>query len=60
MGILSMVGVFYLFGAATGLIQFSQKNGEQDLAHSFMDCSLKERLFPMRAARSFMPIRLMP
>ncbi|PQA72832.1 cell cycle histidine kinase CckA [Brucella oryzae] len=37
MGILSMVGVFYLFGAATGLIQFSQKNGEQDLAHSFMD-----------------------
>ncbi len=37
MGILSMVGVFYLFGVATGLIQFSQKNSDQDLAHSFMD-----------------------
>ncbi|OYR19130.1 cell cycle histidine kinase CckA [Brucella thiophenivorans] len=37
MGILSMIGVFYLFGAATGLIQFSQRHGGQDLAHAFMD-----------------------
>ena len=37
MGLLSMVGVFYLFGAATGLIQFSQRHGGQDLAHAFMD-----------------------
>lgn len=37
MGILSMIGVFYLFGAATGLIQFSQRHGGQDLAHTFMD-----------------------
>lgn len=37
MGILSMIGVFYLFGAATGLIQFSQRHGGQDLAHVFMD-----------------------
>jgi two-component system cell cycle sensor histidine kinase/response regulator CckA len=37
MGILSMVGVFYLLGATTGLIQFSQRKGGQDLAHSFMD-----------------------
>lgn len=37
MGVLSMIGVFYLFGAATGLIQFSQRHGGQDLAHAFMD-----------------------
>ncbi|ENR64304.1 cell cycle histidine kinase CckA [Brucella abortus] len=37
MGVLSMVGVFYLFGAATGIIQFSQRSDHQDLAHSFMD-----------------------
>ncbi|MFD1197172.1 cell cycle histidine kinase CckA [Brucella gallinifaecis] len=37
MGILSMIGVFYLFGAATGLIGFSQRHGAQDLAHRFMD-----------------------
>ncbi|MCL7998170.1 response regulator [Brucella sp. 21LCYQ03] len=37
MGILSMIGVFYLFGAATGLIEFGQRHGERDLEHRFMD-----------------------
>lgn len=37
MGLLSMVGMFYLLGAATGLIQFSQRKTGQDLAQSFID-----------------------
>ncbi|MBV2144496.1 response regulator [Falsochrobactrum sp. TDYN1] len=37
MGLLSMVGVFYLFGAAIGLIQFNQREGSRNLAHSFID-----------------------
>ncbi len=37
MGLLSMVGVFYLLGATSGLIKFSQRNTGQDLAQSFMD-----------------------
>lgn len=37
MGLLSMVGVFYLFGAATGLIRFSQRKEDRNLAHSFLD-----------------------
>ena len=37
MGILSMIGVFYLFGAATGLIEFAKPGRSQDFAQFFMD-----------------------
>lgn len=60
MGVLSMVGVFYLFGAATGLIQFSQRSDHQDLAHSFMDTQPEGTVISDPRARSSMPIRPMP
>ncbi len=37
MGLLSMVGVFYLFGAVMGLIRFTGREEGQDLAHAFLD-----------------------
>src|SRR5690606_3788428 len=37
MGLLSMIGVFYLFGTAIGMIRFNQRDGRQDLAHAFLD-----------------------
>ncbi|MFC4625585.1 cell cycle histidine kinase CckA [Daeguia caeni] len=37
MGILSMVGVFYLFGTITGLIQFHQRSDAHELERIFMD-----------------------
>ncbi|PYE89945.1 cell cycle histidine kinase CckA [Phyllobacterium leguminum] len=37
LGVLAMVGVFYLFGAAIGLIQFTPRAMGDDLAHAFID-----------------------
>ncbi|GAB1581564.1 cell cycle histidine kinase CckA [Phyllobacterium phragmitis] len=37
LGILAMIGVFYLFGAAIGLIQFTPRVLGDDLAHAFID-----------------------
>ncbi|RCS25261.1 response regulator [Phyllobacterium salinisoli] len=37
LGVLAMVGVFYLFGGAIGLIQFTPRVLGDDLAHAFID-----------------------
>lgn len=37
MGLLSMIGVFYLFGMAIGLISFKQRDTGKNLAQAFMD-----------------------
>ncbi|WP_420963790.1 cell cycle histidine kinase CckA [Brucella sp. IR073] len=37
LGVLTMVGVFYLFGAAIGIIQFTPRVLGDDLAHAFID-----------------------
>ncbi|PRD41568.1 hybrid sensor histidine kinase/response regulator [Phyllobacterium phragmitis] len=37
LGVLAMVGVFYLFGGAIGIIQFTPRVLGDDLAHGFID-----------------------
>jgi hypothetical protein len=60
MGILSMVGVFYLFGAATASFNSVRRTASRTSPIPSWIRNRKGQSFQMRAVRSSMPIRLMP
>lgn len=60
LGTLAMTGVFYLFGSAINVIQFTPRGTSDELTRALLIPTPKVPLLPIRRGGSFMPTAPMP